>query len=152
MAARRQLTSDRTLNRALRAEGLESSRPPITLVASLALMCHSRRPVWLKREAAVATQQEVVQGFSELSTTEKAQALEAIKTQVLPPPPASVTGALWLIAVGTFAFVLAGGLILIFILVYRSKSTEVIVPIVTAALGVLAGLLAPSPATSGTTR
>lgn len=100
----------------------------------------------------MATQQEVVQGFSELSTTEKAQALEAIKTQVLPPPPASVTGALWLIAVGTFAFVLAGGLILIFILVYRSKSTEVIVPIVTAALGVLAGLLAPSPATSGTTR
>jgi hypothetical protein len=50
-----------------------------------------------------------------------------------------------LIVVSAFVVLLVGGAYLLFVLVQDGDSTEVIAPIVTGALGVLAGLLAPSP-------
>jgi hypothetical protein len=52
--------------------------------------------------------------------------------------------------VGAFVVALIGGGVALVLLVNWGKPTEVIVPLVTASLGVLAGLLAPSPVGSGT--
>ena len=45
--------------------------------------------------------------------------------------------------------VLIGGGLFLYILVNNGKSTEVILPLVTASLTALVGLLAPSPVTQG---
>jgi hypothetical protein len=51
--------------------------------------------------------------------------------------------------VGAFILLLIGGTVLLYLLVRDGTSTEVIAPLVTGALGVLAGLLAPSPVSGG---
>jgi hypothetical protein len=58
------------------------------------------------------------------------------------------TDNLWYIVVGTFAVVVLGGVLALVILILKGKSTEVITPLVTLAIGVLGGLLAPSPTKS----
>lgn len=63
----------------------------------------------------------------------------------LKPPDQHTNSKLWLIVVTTFSLLLLGGTLMLFFLIRAEDSTEVIGPIVTAALGVLAGLLAPSP-------
>ncbi len=70
----------------------------------------------------------------------------------LPKPPPRYVGPLWVIVVATFCVVLVGGDYLMYQLVQDNKSTEVIGPVVTGALGVLAGLLAPSQSRNGTRR
>jgi hypothetical protein len=73
---------------------------------------------------------------------------QAVKSMIgLGPPPPSEAGPLWLITVGSFAVLLVGGGASIVALILTGKDTKDLLPLVTAAVGVLAGLLAPSPAT-----
>ena len=51
--------------------------------------------------------------------------------------------------VGAFVTLMVGGAFLVFLLIQDNKGTEVLAPFVTAALEVLAGLLAPSPVRNG---
>ncbi|MEA2364038.1 MAG: hypothetical protein QOD71_3183 [Thermoleophilaceae bacterium] len=55
---------------------------------------------------------------------------------------------LWKLVIGGFVALLLGGTVLVFVLVLSGERTEVIAPLVTGALGVLAGLLAQSPTQS----
>ena len=89
------------------------------------------------------TASEVIDAYAALPQKEQHEAARAIRA--LPTPEGPVVAKLWLIVVGSFAIVLVGGLFLVYLLVQDGKSTEVVAPIVTAAIGVLAGLLAPSP-------
>jgi hypothetical protein len=94
----------------------------------------------------MATAEEVVQQYWQLPAPERAKAaLEIQASQQLPPPPQPYVGILWLMVVGTFVVLLIGGTFLLYLLVRDNVNTEVIAPLVTGALGVLAGLLAPSP-------
>jgi hypothetical protein len=84
--------------------------------------------------------------YGELPEDEKRKVdAEIARARPLPSPPKSVVGALWLVVVCAFSLLLLGGTLMVFFLVRAGDSTEVVGPIVTAALGVLAGLLAPSP-------
>lgn len=94
----------------------------------------------------MATSTEVLAAYKELPEEDQKEAAAAISaSRPLPDPPAAVVGPLWLIAVSAFALVFVGGTLGLFILIANDDETEVVVPLVTAALGVLAGLLAPSP-------
>jgi hypothetical protein len=88
---------------------------------------------------------EVVQNFDRLPEAEQQKVAAEIRARSLPDPPTSYVGPLWLIVVSAFAIVMVGGGFLLYLLSNGDKSTEVVGPIVTGALGVLAGLLAPSP-------
>lgn len=88
---------------------------------------------------------EVIARFDALPPDERAKAAREIRVRSLPDPPAPWVGPLWLSVVGAFVVLLLGGAFLLYLLVQEDKSTEVIGPLVTGALGVLAGLLAPSP-------
>lgn len=92
---------------------------------------------------------ELVETFDQLPEGEQKKAAAEIRARSLPDPPPSYVGPLWLIVVSAFAIVLVGGAFLLFLLSNGNKSTEVVGPIVTGALGVLAGLLAPSPVSTG---
>lgn len=94
----------------------------------------------------MATAGEVIEEYSALSEGEREKVNAVVRG--LPPAPSKYVGPLWVIIVLAFAAVMVGGGYLLFLLIQDGDSTEVLVPIVTAALGVLAGLLAPSPATS----
>jgi hypothetical protein len=94
----------------------------------------------------MATAEDVVQQYWQLSGSERAKAASQIQaSQQLPPPPQPYVGILWLMVVGAFIVLLIGGTVLLYLLVRDGTGTEVIAPLVTGALGVLAGLLAPSP-------
>jgi len=88
---------------------------------------------------------ELVENFDRLPVTEQQKAAAEIRARSLPDPPPSYVGPLWLIVVSAFAIVMVGGGFLLYLLSNGNKSTDVVGPIVTGALGVLAGLLAPSP-------
>jgi hypothetical protein len=60
-------------------------------------------------------------------------------------PPPQVTGTLWVIVVSTFAILLLGAGVAVYALTAAGKDPKDFVPLATAAIGVLAGLLAPSP-------
>jgi hypothetical protein len=112
--------------------------------------CHSDANITWK-ESRMATASQVLEEFNTLDGEEKRQAANAIAaSRPLPDPPASYVGPIWVIVVLAFCIVLVGGGILLYQLVQDDKSTEVIGPLVTGALGVLAGLLAPSPVTQKT--
>jgi hypothetical protein len=98
----------------------------------------------------LAESTDVIKAFKELSEEEKKEAGAALAAGgQLPPPPKEFVGWLWLLAVGAFSVLMVGGAFLLYLLSTDDKSTEVIAPLVTGALGVLAGLLAPSPAAGG---
>ena len=63
------------------------------------------------------------------------------------PPPERIAGILWVMVVGAFVLLLLGSALATYRLIQAGKETEVVVPFVTAAIGVLAGLLAPTPGT-----
>jgi len=64
---------------------------------------------------------------------------------VIGSPPIQLVGALWLIIVcGLVAFVL-GGALAMYVLLASGKDPKEVVPLITAVIGVLAGLLVPSP-------
>jgi hypothetical protein len=67
----------------------------------------------------------------------------------LGPPPQAVVGPLWLLVVGAFVVLLVGGAGAVVALNLTSHDTKDLLPLVTAAVGVLAGLLAPSPVAKG---
>ena len=92
------------------------------------------------------TAEDVVKAFDQLPAPEQAKAARTIQaSRPLPDPPPAYVGVLWLMVVGAFIVLLLGGTVLIYLLVRDGVTTEVIAPLVTGALGVLAGLLAPSP-------
>lgn len=86
---------------------------------------------------------DFLDALTELPPKEQEKVQSAVRA--LPNLPKPYVGPVWLIVVLSFATVLVGGSFLLYILVQDAKPTEVLVPIVTAALGVFAGLLAPSP-------
>jgi hypothetical protein len=94
----------------------------------------------------VATVQTVLQEFEALTPAEQATATRAIAaSRPLADPPPGYVGPLWIMVVSAFIVVLLGGGYMLYELVRDDISTEVIAPLVTGALGILAGLLAPSP-------
>ena len=86
---------------------------------------------------------DVIQAYADLPDDEQLKVNRAIRA--LPDPPAGYIGPIWIIIVLGFVVLLLGGGYLLYELVRDGMSTEVIAPLVTGALGVLAGLLAPSP-------
>jgi hypothetical protein len=102
----------------------------------------------------MATVDELLRMFQDLPPLEQAKAAGAIQaiqmSRPLPEPPPYYVGILWLMVVGAFIILLLGGTGLLYLLVRDGITTEVIAPLVTGALGVLAGLLAPSPVRGGT--
>lgn len=98
----------------------------------------------------MANADDLIAAFQQLPAAEQAKAGVAIQqVQSLPAPPTTIVAVLWVMVVGAFVLLLVGGTIGLFILIDGGKSTEVVYPLVSAALGVLAGLLAPSPIQGG---
>jgi hypothetical protein len=95
----------------------------------------------------MATKGQVIADFHNLSPDEQREVATAVRA--LPDPSTKIAGALWIIIVSALVVVLIGGGLLLYILVNNGKSTEVILPLVTASLTALVGLLAPSPVTQG---
>jgi flagellar basal body-associated protein FliL len=87
---------------------------------------------------------DVIAGFNNLSQSAKDEARRQIAG--LPIPSRNFLGAVWIILMITLALVVLGGGWLVFLLVDNGKDSEVTVGFVSAALGALIGLLAPSPA------
>jgi hypothetical protein len=82
--------------------------------------------------------------FDALSVDAQKQVAE-YAVQSLPPPSQSEVNNLWLLVVWTFAILLVGGAAAVVLMTLLGKDPKDLLPLVTAALGVLAGLLAPSP-------
>ena len=95
----------------------------------------------------MATPAETLQTFDALTEDEQREIAAAIVVRTIGDPSAKVADNLWYIVVGTFALVVVGGLLALVVMVWNSKSTDVIAPFVTLAAGILGGLLAPSPVT-----
>ena len=91
----------------------------------------------------MATYEEVMGQYHSLSPNDQKKAAQEIRG--LPAPPPSYIGPLWIIVVCAFTLLLLGGTFLLYLEVKDKSSTTVVAPLVTGALGVLAGLLAPSP-------
>src|SRR5215213_3581465 len=90
---------------------------------------------------------ELISAFQDLPAAEQAKAQVAIRqVRSLGPPPTKTLGALWIMVVGAFVFLRIGGTAGLFVLIFDDKPTDVVFPLVSGALGVLAGRLAPSPA------
>jgi uncharacterized membrane protein (DUF4010 family) len=86
---------------------------------------------------------DVVGQYRQLTQTEQVKAAAAIRE--LPAPPPRYVGPLWIMVVSAFIVLMLGGAFLLYLQVKDKSSTTVIAALVTGALGVLAGLLAPSP-------
>jgi hypothetical protein len=95
----------------------------------------------------MSTQEDVRAGFDSLSDDQKEE-FAAYAVQALKPATQRTTDTLWLIVVSAFTTLMLGGVLLVFVLILEDHDTSVILPFVSAALGVLAGLLAPSPVTT----
>jgi hypothetical protein len=109
----------------------------------------------IQKTRPMATGDDLLKAFQQLPPLEQAKAAGAIQisrplAEPLPEPPPRYVGILWLMVVGAFIILLLGGTILLYLLVQDGETTEVVAPLVTGALGVLAGLLAPSPIRDGT--
>jgi ABC-type phosphate transport system permease subunit len=61
------------------------------------------------------------------------------------PLPAGFVGPLWLIIVSGLVVFALGNALAVYLLLASGKDPKDVVPLVTAVVGVLAGLLAPSP-------
>lgn len=94
------------------------------------------------------TSQDVMTSFDALSHDEKKE-VAAHTVRALASATQRTTDLLWLIVVSAFTALMLGGVLLVFVLILRGHDTSVILPFVSAALGVLAGLLAPSPVSGG---
>jgi hypothetical protein len=90
---------------------------------------------------------DLVAAFAALPDNQK----QIVKSQIsgLPIPSRNFLGIVWIILMITLAVVVLGGGWLVYQLVNDGKDSEVLVGFVSAALGALIGLLAPSPATGG---
>lgn len=73
------------------------------------------------------------------------QKFVAGEVQSLHAPTSKVNDAIWLIVVLTFTVIAIGGLAAVIAMVWKGKSIDVVAPFVTLAIGILGGLLAPSP-------
>ena len=101
-------------------------------------------------EGASSSAEAVKAGFDALPADQKKEVAD-YAVQALKPATQRTTDILWLIVVGAFTTLMLGGVLLVFVLILRGDDTSVILPFVSAALGVLAGLLAPSPVTGSST-
>jgi hypothetical protein len=88
---------------------------------------------------------QMVQTLTKLAPDEQARMLDVLTALVPPPPGSKANVRIWYIIVFALSFALVGGMVMLFVLIMASKPTEVIVPLVTAGLGAIVGLLAPSP-------
>ena len=93
-----------------------------------------------------STIEDVKASFDALPDDQKKEVAD-YAVQALKPATQRTTDILWLIVVGAFTTLMLGGTLLVFVLILEGHDTSVILPFVSAALGVLAGLLAPSPVT-----
>ena len=73
------------------------------------------------------------------------QAVAEYAVQALGKPSTAVVDYLWRLVVWTFAILLVGGAAAVVAMTVFGRDPKDLLPLVTAALGVLAGLLAPSP-------
>jgi hypothetical protein len=96
---------------------------------------------------AVPGPEEIKARFDALPVDQQKE-VAAYAVQALKPATQPTTDTLWLIVVSAFTALMLGGVLLVFVLILEGHDTSVILPFVSAALGVLAGLLAPSPVTN----
>jgi hypothetical protein len=94
---------------------------------------------------ASAAAQNMLNSFDALPENEKKEVATQIVVRAIGDPSRRATDNIWYIVVLTFAILVIGGLIAVFVLLLDGKSTDVITPLVTLGVGVLGGLLAPSP-------
>jgi hypothetical protein len=98
----------------------------------------------------MASTAETLNQFEQLDDDQKRAAAAAIQQQVrgLPDPSGTWVNILWVVIVaGIIALALLSAMFLYFLLDH-SKSAAAMASVVSAAIGVLAGLLAPSPVSS----
>jgi hypothetical protein len=95
----------------------------------------------------MAAAEDVISQYNALQSDDKKKVIAAVRE--LPPPPPSYVGPLWIMVISAFIILLLGGTFLLYLQVKDKSSTTVIAPLVTGALGILAGLLAPSPVGGG---
>src|SRR5688500_8829155 len=93
----------------------------------------------------MATVSQTLETFEELAPAEQKEVAAEIVVRALANASPRATDNLWYIVVGTFATLVLGGVIALVVLILKDKSTDVIAPLVALAIGVLGGLLAPSP-------
>jgi len=91
-----------------------------------------------------AKPEDVKRQYDLLSLDDKKQVAD-YAVQSLPQPTQPAVDKLWLLVVWTFAILLIGGASAVVLMTILGKDPKDLLPLVTAALGVLAGLLAPSP-------
>jgi uncharacterized integral membrane protein len=84
--------------------------------------------------------QAVANQFQGLTAAQQKQVVRS-----LADPGQSTANTLWLMIVGGLIVLLLGGVGLLYLQIDNGKDTSVILPLVTAALTAIVGLLAPSP-------
>jgi hypothetical protein len=91
--------------------------------------------------------QEAVDEYKQLDASERREFLTNVNL-ALPPPDEAGLKIVWIIVVSVLGAVAILGGLLTFVLIRDGKNAEAIVAFVSAALGALVGLIAPSPAGS----
>lgn len=89
---------------------------------------------------------EAIAAYEDLSQEDRAQFKAS--AGLLPTPQGSALSWIWLFVIGILGAVVIGGGVLVYSLIRDDKATEVLVGFVSAALGALIGLIAPSPVQS----
>jgi hypothetical protein len=87
---------------------------------------------------------QVVQTYESLSDSERAEFRANVGVS-LPAPTPPAANVLWVLVIVILGIVAIGGGLLAFSLIKDGKNAEAIVGFVSAALGAIIGLLAPSP-------
>lgn len=100
--------------------------------------------------AALEDAMTAYDGLTARDKTKFHAANQLAAVQPLPPASSGVNNEVWLIVIGTLAFVLVAALGCLALFVYTGKTTDLMVSVVTFVLGIFGGLLAPSPVAKGT--
>jgi len=94
-----------------------------------------------------AERQTVLEAFDALPEADQRQVLRQMAA--IGNPPAKYLGAIWILLIVALIVVVIGGGWLVYLLVTRGTDAGIMVGFVSAALGALIGLLAPSPVHGG---
>lgn len=94
----------------------------------------------------MAARDDVVQQYHALSEDDQA----AVRSQILPPPPAKSLGEIWkLLLGGLFAVAVLAGLAAFILYARDNAAAGAFLAVTTTVVGALIGLIAPSPVSAG---